>query len=74
MYDWIYLLDTAGILFHSDLFHGAFKAEEGLDVQTGRLLKACPVLIVRVDLYQRILYCYYYTVHICRSKMTTLLW
>lgn len=45
-----HLFDTAGILLHSNLFHGALKAEEGLDVQTGGLLKTRPVFILRVDL------------------------
>lgn len=45
-----HLFDTTGILLHCDLFHGAFEAKEGLDVQTGYLFKTRPVLVLRVDL------------------------
>lgn len=45
-----HLFDTAGVLLHGYLFHGALKAEEGLDVQTGRLLETRPVLVLRVNL------------------------
>lgn len=45
-----HLFDTAGVLLHGYLFHGALEAEEGLDVQTGRLLETRPVLVLRVNL------------------------
>lgn len=45
-----HLFDTAGVLLHGYLFHGTLEAEEGLDVQTGRLLETRPVLILRVNL------------------------
>lgn len=70
-----HLFDTAGILLHCNLFHGALKAKEGLDVQAGSLLKTRPVLIIRVNLYQHTQTCtVYYTLYTSRNKMTRLLW
>lgn len=45
-----HLFDTASILLHGYLFHSAFEAEEGFDVQTGCLLETRPVLILWVNL------------------------
>lgn len=70
-----HLFDTAGVLLHGNLFHSALKAEEGLDVQAGGLLKTRPLVILWVNLYQHTqTRTVYYTVYTCRSKMTRLLW
>lgn len=42
--------DVGGVLLHGNFLHGALKAEEGFDVQRGRLLKARPVLVLRMNL------------------------
>lgn len=68
-----HLFDTAGVLLHGNLFHSALKAEEGLDVQAGGLLKTRPLVILWVNLYTQTC-TVYYTVYTCRNKMTRLLW
>lgn len=45
-----YPLDVGCVLLHGNLLQGTFKAKEGPDVERGRLLKASPLFILRVDL------------------------
>lgn len=44
------LIDATGVLFHGNLLHRALETKERLDVQTGGLLEARPLLVLWVNL------------------------
>ena len=47
------LFDVVCVLLHGDFLHGALKAKEMLDVQTGILLKTCPARVLWVNLQHK---------------------
>ena len=47
------LFDVVCVLLHGDFLHGALKAKEMLDVQTGILLKTRPARVLWVNLQHK---------------------